>query len=215
MTTGVLQSAALALAFIGGAYLLVFVGRGINWLTWKYGGKHRAAKDAALDARVRAELTPGETLLWVGRWRSQLLSGSLFTFFSLPFILAVVFHYNGKQPILMVYLLMFGLFMMNVGTFFMFRRNRNYFFVTSRRLAFRGRSLMGLRIHKDVQSHQIRGVTLIDFQMYSIHLHYRVRVAFDNGKGKTRLQEILPERDPEYFAGAIQRIWSASSRSMF
>ena len=211
----ILQSAALVLAIIGGACLLVFAGRGVNWLAWKLGNRRRAVKDAAREACVRSELAPGEELLWIDRWKPQILAGLFFTLFGFVvfwfFTVLLVFLCREKPSLLMfcVPMICFGLPLMNLGTFAMFRRGSNYFFVTNRRLAFRGRSLMGLHIRKDVQSCQIREVALLDYRMYLFHVHYRVRVTFDNGNGGTRREEILPERAPEYFAGTVARIGNA------
>ena len=219
MASEIFRSVALALAFIGGMSLLAFAGRGVNWLLGKLGGKRRAARDAALDARVRSELAPGEELLWFDRWKSQPVGGLFFTLFGFmsfclaALLLAFVFDGMISMLVICVFMICFGLFMMNLGTFAMLRQGRNYFFVTSRRLAFRGRSLMGLRVHKDVQPRQIREVALIDYRVYLAHIHYRVRVTFDDGNGETRRKEILPERDPECFAGAVKRIQGASSHS--
>ena len=208
----IFQGIALAAGMIVGACLLVLAGRGANWLAWRLGRKRRAVRDAALNARVRAELAPGEELLWVDREKSQPLAGLFFTLLGfwafLFFAVLLVLSIGELNALLWVFIPMvcFGLLLMNLGTFGLFRRGRNYFFVTTRRLAFRGRSIMGMRIHKDVQACQIKDVALVDYRMYLVHVHYRVRVTFDDAKGRTRREEVMPERDPERFATVVKAL---------
>jgi len=207
----ILQSIALALGIIGMMWLFTVIGRVVRWL----GRKRRAKKAAVIDRRVELELTPDEELWWVDSWRAQPVGGAFiillgFLFFSFWAAIAVcqcVWPKPGSQTgaalALCAPFACFGLFIFYFGIYTLLLRGKNYFFVTSKRMAFRGVSFTGRRILRDVPPGQIQGVELVDLRMNGIHFHYRVRVVFDDEEGNTRKEEILPDRDPERFANAI------------
>ena len=208
----ILQSIALALGFIGMTWLFTVIGKGFRML----GRKRRARNAVAIDKRVELELSADEQLLWVDSARAHPFIGVVLVFvgflvFSFFTAIVVVMlceppkegAQTGAALAGCIPTACFGLFVLYSGIYAAFMQGKRYYFVTSKRMAFRLVSWTGRRIARDVKPSQIKNVELIDFRVNGIHVQDRVRVVFDDGEGNTRNETILPERDPECFAKAI------------
>ena len=153
---------------------------------------------------------PDEQLLWVDRWREQPIIGALVAVLSIAglCIFMMLFLRAGEieMKLFCTPFICFTASGINYAIFVLFRRSRNYFFITTKRMAFRGKSMLGKTIYRDVKASHIKGVTLIDSQIYGIHVSYRIFVSIDVGKRKPRLTVIVPERDSVKCADAINAI---------